>query len=73
MSDDFLHISTKEIQLDLALTKKEALQYRDELQALNANPTENKVRIYMTSGKLSQREQLINQLTTILKNQDNQQ
>ena len=63
---NFNHIPTEEIKVDIADTKKEIDDYRDEQCVLERNPVENKVRIYMLGGRISQRQEFINKLNKII-------
>jgi len=60
------HIPSSEIKKDIADTQKEIDDYQDELCVLERNPVENKVRIYMLSGRIGQRGEFITKLNGIL-------
>ena len=60
------HIPTAEIEQDIIDTEKEIKDYQDELDVLMRNPSENKVRIYLNEGKISQRQLFIEKLKKIL-------
>ena len=59
-------IPTKEIAQDITDTQKEINNYVDEKSILMRNPQENKLRIYLLDGKISQRTDFINKLQQIL-------
>ncbi len=56
------HIPDSEVKNDIAVTKKEVENFKDELQILERNPVENRLRIYMITGKIMQREEFIKNL-----------
>lgn len=60
------HIPTGTVENDLADTQRELTDYQDELKILMRNPTDNKVRIYMLTGKIARHEDFINRLGQIL-------
>jgi hypothetical protein len=60
------HIPTDEIVRDIADTQREVDDYQEEKVILMRNPPENRVRIYMLEGKISQRENFISTLKQIL-------
>lgn len=55
-------IPTNEIERDVADTQREIDNYQDEKEVLMRNPQENKVRIYMLEGKISQRQAFVDKL-----------
>ena len=64
--DKNAHIPDTEIKQDIGDTQKEIDDYNDELRVLERNPVENKVRIYLLGGRISQRETFIKELKGIL-------
>ena len=62
----FAHIPTEEVVADITDTENEAKQFEAELHILRHNLPENRVKIYMTEGHLSQRRDLIKKLQEIL-------
>lgn len=66
MDNKSSHIPTEEVLQDIADTQKEIDQYKAELEALERNPVENKLPIYMRQGKISTRENFIIKLNKIL-------
>ena len=69
MSEDyskFKHISTEEVEADLRETREEKADYEVELDVLNKRPAENKVRIYMLTGRVLEHDKLIDFLTELL-------
>jgi len=60
------HISTNEILTDIADTEREIKDFQDEKDILMRNPTDNKVRIYMLEGRISQREEFVEKLDQII-------
>ncbi len=60
------HIADSEIKKDISDTQKEIDNYRDESRVLERNPVENKLRIYLLSGRISQREAFIEKLNKLL-------
>lgn len=65
------HISTEEIRKDLSDTQREKEQFEKELTALEGNRQGNKLQIYMTEGKISQRQEFINKLNQVLEYRNN--
>jgi hypothetical protein len=61
------NIPTSEIELDIAETQREIDQYQKELDALIGDRQGNKLAIYMREGKISQREEFVSNLNSILK------
>jgi hypothetical protein len=61
------NIPTSEIELDIAETQREIDQYQKELDALIGDRQGNKLAIYMRKGKISQREEFVSNLNSILK------
>ena len=60
------HIPTEEIIQDIKETKREVVDFRDEKDVLMRNPKDNRVKIYMLEGKISQGEEFIKQLNMLL-------
>ena len=60
------HIPTEEIEQDIADTQREINDYQDEKEILMRSPQENRTRIYLLEGRISQRETFIKQLNKIL-------
>ena len=60
------HIPDSEIEQDISDTQREIDDYRDESRVLERNPAENKVRLYMLSGRILQREDFIEKLNNVL-------
>jgi len=60
------HIPTEEVIQDIKDTQKEVDDFRDEEAVLMRNPQDNRVKIYMLEGKISQREKFIKQLNVLL-------
>ena len=60
------HIPTEEVIQDIKDTQKEVDDFRDEKAVLMRNPQNNRVKIYMLEGKISQRETFIKQLNVLL-------
>jgi len=60
------HIPIDEMLTDIADTEREIKDFQDEKDILMRNPVDNKVRIYMLEGKISQREEFVNKLNQIL-------
>ncbi len=60
------HISTGVLLTDIKDTEREIKDFQDEKDILMRNPPENKVRIYMLGGKISQREEFVGKLNQIL-------
>ena len=54
-----MDISIEEMEVDIEITTKEIKDYRDELEVLNRNPVENKVRIYFLEGFIRQGKDLL--------------
>ena len=67
------HIPTSEIITDVADTEREIQDFQDEKDILMRNPHDNKVRIYMLEGKISQREEFIKKLNKILEDRKTEQ
>ena len=61
------NILTSDIELDIAETQREIDQYQKELNALIRDRQGNKLAIYMREGKISQREEFVSNLNSILK------
>ena len=61
------NILTSDIELDIAETQREIDQYQKELNALIGDRQSNKLAIYMREGKISQREEFVSNLNSILK------
>ena len=61
------NIPTSEIELDIAETQREIDKYQKELDALIGDRQGNKLAIYMREGKISQREEFVSNLNSILK------
>lgn len=61
------------INQDIADTEKEINNFSDELEILNRNPADNELRIYMTMGKISDREGFIKKLKSIFSYRKNQE
>jgi len=70
MLDKNRHIPTAEVNQDILDTQKEIDDYSDEKDILMRNPLENKVRIYFLEGKISQRQDFIKKLETLLKERE---
>lgn len=60
------HIPDSEIKQDIADTQREIDDYNDELRVLERNPVENKLRIYLLSGRIIHREDFIGKLEDLL-------
>ena len=66
------HISTNEIEQDINDTQIEINQFKQELNILTKNPQENRLPIYMREGKIVQRKEFIEKLTSILEYRNSQ-
>lgn len=60
------HIPNAEIEQDIRDTEAEIKDYQDELDILERHPQENKVRIYMLGGRISNHQNFCKQLNEIL-------
>lgn len=60
------HIENPEVEQDIKDTQSEIDDYSDELDILMRNPTQNKLRIYMINGNISERESFNNNLKEML-------
>ncbi len=60
------HIPDSQVKQDISDTQREIDDYSDELQVLERNPIDNKVRIYMLGGRISHREAFIKKLNELL-------
>lgn len=57
---------TKEVILqDISETQKEIDDFNDEKSVLMRNPQDNKVRIYLLEGRVSERQTFINKLNSL--------
>lgn len=59
-------ITKQGIIRDISDTQKEIDDYEEQRSVLMENPQDNKVRIYMLGGHISQREDFIRKLNSIL-------
>ena len=66
MTDKNSHIPTEEIEQDIKDTQNEIDDYQDEKDILMRNPQDNRARIYSLEGKISKREDFINNLNKLL-------
>ena len=66
MTDKNSHIPTEEIEQDIKDTQNEIDDYQDEKDILMRNPQDNRARIYLLEGKISKREDFINNLNKLL-------
>ncbi len=62
------HIPNSEIKDDIRITQEEINDFNRELDILMKNPPDNKVRIYLLEGRISERESFICKLNNLLKN-----
>lgn len=59
-------IPDQEVELDIAETERECKDFKDELDVLDRNPHENKLRIFFLRGKIGQRQEFIAKLKKLL-------
>jgi len=62
------NIPNSEIINDIKITENEIKQYEAENTILNSNPINNRLQIYMNSGRIQIRKDFINKLNAILDN-----
>ncbi|HBD95358.1 MAG TPA: hypothetical protein DC057_14415 [Spirochaetia bacterium] len=60
------HISEEEILQDIKITEIEIKDFQDENDVLMRNPPQNRTRIYLNEGHISQRKEFVNKLNQIL-------
>lgn len=60
------HISIEEMEQDVKDTQEEIDQFEKELEVLQKNPVDNKLKIFFTEGKISIRKDFINDVTLLV-------
>lgn len=62
-----MSLPLKEMKQYLADTEKELKDFQDEEEVLMRNPQQNKLRLYMLSGHIIQRQKLIEGIKLVMK------
>jgi len=65
-----IEIPTQEIKQDIADTQSEIDDYASEIEILSKRPMENRTRIYLLQGRISQRKSFIDKLNQLLKERE---
>ena len=60
------HIPTSEIKADIEITKSEIKQYKEELDVLMKNPSNNRLEIMKREAWISERKKFVDKLDQIM-------